>query len=91
MDPESKKLLEKTFALAEENNKILHKVRSTQKWATWWSVVKVIIIVGVTLGVFYFLEPFVNKFINIWNNVSGSQQQNLNINPVQDFLKKIGN
>ena len=91
MDSESKKLLEKTFALAEENNKMLHKVRSIQKWATWWSMLKVIIIVGVAFGVFYFLEPVVNKFISIWNNISGSQQQNLNINPVQDFLKKIGN
>jgi hypothetical protein len=91
MDPESKKLLEETFRLTKENNHMLHKVRSFQKWSSWWSMFKIIVIVGITLGSFYFLEPFVNKFIGIWNNVSGSQQENLNGSPVQDFLKKIGN
>jgi predicted MFS family arabinose efflux permease len=91
MDPESKKLLEDTFNLEKENNKMLRKVRSVQKWGTWWSIFKIIVVIGIAFGAFYFLEPFVNKFIGIWNNVSGSQQQNLNVNPVQDFLKKIGN
>ena len=89
MDPESKKLLEETFRLAQENNNMLHKVRSVQKWANLWSLLKVLLIIGIALGSFYFLEPFVNKFISIWNNVSGSQQQNLNSNPIQDFFKKL--
>jgi hypothetical protein len=89
MDPESKKLLEETFRLAQENNNMLRKVRSVQKWGTYWSLLKVLLIIGIALGSFYFLEPFVNKFISIWNNVSGSQQQNLNSNPVQDFFKKL--
>ena len=69
---------------------MLRKVRSFQQWSTWWSMFKIIVIVSIAFGAFYFLEPFVNKFIGIWNNVSGSQQQNLNGNPVQDFLKKLG-
>jgi hypothetical protein len=89
MDPESKKLLEKTYSLTQENNKILHKIRSVQKWDTIWSALKVLIIIGIALGSFYFLEPFVNKFITIWDNISGSQQQKLNSNPVQDFFKKL--
>lgn len=90
MDPESKKLLEETYSLEKENNAILNKVRSAQKWAGYWSGFKMLIIIAITLGSLYFLEPFVNKFINIWNNVSGSQQKNLDSNPIQDFLKKIG-
>lgn len=89
MDTEPKKLLEETFRLTKENNQILLKVRSVQKWATWWSMFKIIVIVSIAFGAFYFLEPFVNKFIDIWNNISGSQQQKLNGNPVQDFLKKL--
>ena len=89
MDPESKKLLEETFRLTQENNNMLRKVRSVQKWANLWSLLKVLLIIGIALGSFYFLEPFVNKFISIWNNVSGNQQQNLNSNPVQDFFKKL--
>lgn len=90
MDPESKKLLEATYSLEKENNAILNKVRRVQKWETYWSRFKMLIIIAIALGSFYFLEPFVNKFIDIWNNVSGSQQKNLDSNPIQDFFKKIG-
>lgn len=89
MDPESKKLLEETFRFAQENNNMLRRVRSVQKWANLWSLLKVLLIIGIALGSFYFLEPFVNKFIGIWNNISGSQQQQLNSNPIQDLLKKL--
>lgn len=88
MDSESKKLLEETLKLAKENNKMLHSVRKVQKLYTFWSAFKVIVIVGIAFGSFYFLGPFVNKFIDIWNNISGSQQK-LQGNPVQDFLKKL--
>lgn len=81
MDEESKKLLEETFKLEQENNRILHKVRGVQKWATFWSGLSVLVIIGIALGSFYFLEPFLNKFINIWNNISGSSQQNLDSSP----------
>ena len=91
MDSESKKLLEETLVLARENNSILHKVRSVQKWSTYWQTLKILLIVGIGFGAFYFLEPFVNKFINIWNNISGSSQQEINSNPFQDFLKKVSN
>jgi hypothetical protein len=89
VDPESKKILEKTLALEQENNGLLHKIRSIQKWGTWWSGFKILLIIGIAFGSFYFLEPFVNKFISIWNNISGSQQQNINSNPIQDFFKKL--
>jgi hypothetical protein len=89
MDPESKKLLEETFKLVQDNNNMLHKVRRVQRWAVLWHSLKILLIVGIALGSFYFLEPVINKFITIWNNVSGSQQQELNSNPIQDFLKKF--
>ncbi|MFA5931967.1 MAG: hypothetical protein WC793_01145 [Candidatus Paceibacterota bacterium] len=89
MDPESKKLLEDTYALAEENNKMLHKIRNVQKWATFWSGLKVLIVIGIALGSFYFLEPYMNKAISLWDSISGTQQK-LNDTPVQDLLKKIG-
>lgn len=89
MSPEERELLNRSVTLAEENNHMLHKIRSVQKWATYWSLLKVFLIIGIALGSFYFLEPFINKFIGIWNNVSGSQQQDLNSNPIQDFFKKF--
>ncbi len=90
MDPESKKLLEETFKLTEENNHMLRKVRNVQKWSTFWSSLKVIIVIGIALGAFYFLDPYVDKMISLYNSVSGTTQKvNYNSNSVQDLLKKL--
>jgi predicted MFS family arabinose efflux permease len=75
MDPESKKLLEETFELEKENNKMLHKVRSVQKWSTIWSVLKIILIIGVAFGAFYFIEPYANKIVGVYDSVSGTPQK----------------
>ncbi|MFA5840791.1 MAG: hypothetical protein WC847_00755 [Candidatus Paceibacterota bacterium] len=92
MDPESKKLLEDTFALAQENNHMLHKVRNVQKWATFWQMLKIFIIIGVALGAFYFLDPYLNKIVEVYNSISGTGQKfNDTNNSFQDFLKKFQN
>ena len=90
MDPESKKLLENTFVLAQENNKMLRKVRSIQKWGVFWSLLKIILIIGITLGSFYFLRPYIDKIKDLYNSISGVQQKlNDNSNSFQDLLKKF--
>ena len=61
MDPESKKLLQETFSLAEENNKILHKMRRGQRIASVMQVVYWLIIIGIAVGAFYFLQPYINQ------------------------------
>ena len=61
MDPESKQLLEKTYSLVEENNKILHKMRHAQKVASFMRIVYWLLIIGISIGAFYFLQPYVNK------------------------------
>ena len=67
MDPESKKLLEKTFELAEENNKMLHKVRGVQKREFLWRILKYAVIIAIAFGSFYYLEPYVNKLVDLYN------------------------
>jgi hypothetical protein len=89
VDPESKKLLEDTYSLALENNKMLHKVRNVQKWATFWSWLKVFLIIGITFGSFYFLEPYLNKVVDLYNSVSGTQQKLNGSSSIQDLLKKF--
>ncbi len=90
MDPESKKLLEETFALTEENNKMLHKVRNVQKWAAFWQTFKILLIIGIAFGSFYFLEPYINKMVNLYNSVYGTTQKvNGQNSSFQDFLKKF--
>ena len=88
MDSESRQLLQNTLALAEENNKMLHKIRGVQKRGTLWQVLKLIVIIGIALGSFYYIEPYLNKIMDLYNSVSGMQQQ-INNSPIQDLLKKF--
>jgi len=64
MDQESKELLEKTYELAEDNNKMLRKVRSVQKRTALLQIIKTLFVVGVSIGAFYFLQPYVDSFQN---------------------------
>jgi hypothetical protein len=88
MDPESKQLLANTLAIAEENNKLLHKIRGVQKRATLWQVVKLLVIVGIALGSFYYIEPYLNKVMGVYNSVVGMEQK-MNDSPIKDFFNKF--
>ena len=90
MDPESRRILDETYKLATENNKMLRKMRSAQKWATFWSAVRWLIIIGLTFGSFYFLEPYMNKVLDAYDSISGLNTQ-IKSNPLQDLLKKFDN
>ena len=88
MQPEEKKLLEETFELAKDNNKMLHKVRSIQKIQAFWSILKIIVIVGIALGAAYYLEPYFNKAMDLFNQISG-MKQGLDNSSIGDMFKNI--
>jgi hypothetical protein len=62
MEPEDKKMLEKIYELAEENNEMLHKVRSVQKRQYLFQIIRWALIIGISIGAFYFLQPYVDNF-----------------------------
>lgn len=88
MDGELKQLLQHTLELAEENNKLLHKIRGVQRRGTIWQALKWILILGIAFGSFYFLEPYLNKVMELYNTVTGMEQK-INDSPIQDLLKNF--
>ena len=96
MDPETRKLLEDTYSLTQENNKMLHKVRNVQKWATFMSWLKMIVLIGVTLGSFYFLEPYLNKIMEGYNSLMNLNTQQkvdaaiVEVNEAHEAYRNIG-
>ncbi len=70
MDPEWKKLLEETFSLEKENNKILHAMRRSMFWSRVMNCLYWIIIIGVSVGAFYFLQPYMDKIVKMYGNAS---------------------
>ena len=84
MNSESEELLKNTLTLARENNKMLHKIRRVQKRETFWHVLKLIIIIGIALGSFYFIEPYLNKIVNLYNSVFSMQQNIKNVTDISN-------
>ena len=67
MTPEEKSLLERTYALAEENNNILRKMRRSNLISTIFRVAYWVIIIGLGLGAYYFLQPYLMSAVDILN------------------------
>ncbi len=95
MDPQTKDLLNRTFELVEDNNQMLHKIRSGQKWAHFWNILKMLVIVGISVGSLYYAQPYLNKVLDLYNSVSNTQQKLDKLGnsggTIQNFLKKLGN
>jgi hypothetical protein len=70
MDEETKKLLEETFALAKENNGILHSLRRSMRMARFMSLLYWVFIIGSALGAYYFLQPYVDQLKSIYSSTS---------------------
>ena len=83
MDQEVKSLLEENLRLSKENNKLLLKVRSVQRWAQITRVFYWFIIIAVSLGSFYFLKPYLGNILNVYTGgVSG-------MNSVEDIKTSL--
>ena len=74
MDPESKKLLEDTFQLEKDNNKMLRSMRRSMIWGRVRSVIYWLIIIGISIGAFYFIQPYFNKILGLYDSISGVKQ-----------------
>ncbi|OGI82637.1 hypothetical protein A3E95_01535 [Candidatus Nomurabacteria bacterium RIFCSPHIGHO2_12_FULL_44_22b] len=67
MDPESRKLLEETLALAQENNKILHGMRRSMRMQRIMSFLYWIFIVGTALGAYYLIQPYIEQLMGVYS------------------------
>jgi hypothetical protein len=70
MNPEEKKLLEDTFALTQENNKMLHSMRSHMRVQRIMSIFYWVFIIGSAVGAYYLIQPYVDQMIGIYGNAS---------------------
>lgn len=74
-------MLEETLALAKENNEMLKKVRGIQKWNFFFKIFYWFLIIGVSVGLFYFLQPFVDNVQNTVKETNSSFQKLKNLVP----------
>ncbi len=91
MDPETKQLLKENLEIAKENNKMLSKMVRNQKWTNIYRVVYWGIIIFSTVGVYYFVQPFLGNLFNAYgvsgqNNVGDVFKTLNNKQQIQDFI-----
>ena len=69
MNEQEKNLLEETHELAEENNKILKGIRSSNRWSMFFRFFYWIIIIGISVGAFYYVQPYVDSLMQVYKTV----------------------
>jgi len=66
MDIEVKNLLEENLKLSRENNILLLKIDSAQRWAKITRYIYWGIIVFVSIGGYYFIQPYLKNLLNVY-------------------------
>ena len=69
MDEEIKKLISDNLELSRENNLLLKKLVSYQRWQQWLGITKWIIIIGSAVGFAYYLQPVIGNLLGTYNGL----------------------
>lgn len=83
MSPEEKSLLERTYKMAEENNEILRSIRRTNRWGIAFRVFYWVVILGLSFGAYYFIQPYLQTVLGLYEQIPG------NVGGVQDMTSKL--
>ncbi|MEI7777078.1 MAG: hypothetical protein WCI52_00500 [bacterium] len=84
MEPQIQQELKQLVDLTEENNRILKKMQRSAMWANFFQYIRWAIILAVTVGTFYFLQPVIVKINDIYSTMTGSHLPDF-----QNLLKKF--
>lgn len=81
---ENNDLLNKTFELVEDNNKMLRKMRRAQTWSLIFTILKWLIITGLAVGIYYFFQPLLVQLSEIYSGLGEFYQSS------GSFFENIG-
>ena len=85
MEGDIKNLLEENLKLSKENNELLLKIHGVQRWTQITHILYWFLIIGVSIGDFYFIKPYLGNVLNLYTGgVSG-------INNIGDITKNLKN
>jgi hypothetical protein len=74
MTPEERSLLERTYKLAEENNSILRSIRRSNRLSTAMRVLYWVVILALSFGAYYFIQPYVETLMSAYGDLQGNLQ-----------------
>ncbi len=83
MNPQDRDLLQKTYDLAKDNNKILHGIRRSNRWSAVMRVIYWAVIIGASFGAYYYIQPYLDTAMKAYSQIQGD------INNVKNVTNKI--
>lgn len=87
MTPEERELLQRVANQVDENNSILRSMRRSQRWSLVMKVLYWVLIIGLSFGAFYLIQPYINMLKGV---SSGNLDSALNqTNSISDILKGL--
>ncbi len=84
MSPEEKSLLENMYTLVKENNELLHSLQRRARLATAMKVFYWAVIILLSFGAYYFIQPYVEMLMGITGQASNS------IDTIKNFSDNLG-
>lgn len=92
MDPESRKLLVDTYKLTKENNQMLLRIRRGQRLAHISRIAYWIVIIGVSYGAYYYVQPYLNSLLGYYGaftDKSGKITSPTDIRQLESLIKEF--
>lgn len=85
MTPDERKMLEESVALSRENNAILRKMRRSALVSSFFRILYIVVILGLTFGSYYLIQPYIDQFKGVYGTVQDS------VGKVQTAGSSLGN
>jgi hypothetical protein len=76
MDPKEEILLKENQRLLEENNRMLRYLYRSSKWSAFFSILKWIIVIAATIGLFYYFKPIFDSLGSMYQTITGHSLPN---------------
>ena len=85
-DTEDRKMIKRTLALAEENNKILKKLHRSLKWSRFFRMIYWLVVLGITLGAYYYIQPYIDNTVSLFDSIKQTLGQ-IHSAPASETIK----
>lgn len=56
--------------ISEENQKMVRRLHNAYRFSSFVSIIKLVIVVGVTLGAFYYLQPYLEGVLKLYGSIN---------------------
>ncbi|HEY4509098.1 MAG TPA: hypothetical protein VJC13_02330 [Candidatus Paceibacterota bacterium] len=89
MSPEERELLQKSVALAEENNNILRSIKRGMRWARIMSYIYWFFIIGSAVGAYYIIQPYLEQLMYAYSGAKSSIGDGSGFQAVLNSLKQV--